>query len=518
MSSEDEMERWEAQRLADLSRKAGLSHSEEEFEPSDEEVMAIENSDSDVPKADPEEGWGSRRGNYYGGADDQGEFSAQEDEEEEALRLQQKQIEELDEADFFDEDDADGWKKQVKEDVVEDIALPQHDPASMDSVDRLNFLKESYPEVLLLSKEIAKCRDAEKKLEDETGELADIKKTALGSYMAMIYSYYALFSAQAREGIVDLKEHPVMEGILKARELWRLAQRLGEAEDPEEDEEVSSEGELLDPHEPIEVSESEQEGQLLDDEQESVGGSSSGGLEDSDSDEASEEEDEEEAEEEDDFSIPYPAAKKARKTVRVEDYDETADTVEQQARAKSKQSLRFYTSQIDKRNAARNDPFGGDIDLPYKERAFERRKRLLEEARQRGQEEKDKLGEESEDEAGAHNEFYEKVKQEKMQKKQARRELHESAKQAAKQGRLDQYLQENPTVDKRAINYQIQKNRGLTPKRKKENRNARVKKRVRYADAQKRLKGVRRVYKEPTGPYRGEETGIRKNVVHSKKF
>lgn len=49
-------------------------------------------------------------------------------------------------------------------------------------------------------------------------------------------------------------------------------------------------------------------------------------------------------------------------------------------------------------------------------------------------------------------------------------------------------------VDKRPINYQIAKNRGLTPHRKKELRNPRVKHRNKYRKATIRRKGAVSIY------------------------
>ncbi|KAM8927499.1 something about silencing protein 10 [Pelodytes ibericus] len=71
---------------------------------------------------------------------------------------------------------------------------------------------------------------------------------------------------------------------------------------------------------------------------------------------------------------------------------------------------------------------------------------------------------------------------------------------------------------KRAITYQIAKNKGLTPKRKKIDRNPRVKHREKYRRAKIRRKGqVREVRKEETR-YSGEMSGIRAGVKKSIKL
>jgi len=54
------------------------------------------------------------------------------------------------------------------------------------------------------------------------------------------------------------------------------------------------------------------------------------------------------------------------------------------------------------------------------------------------------------------------------------------------------YIKENPTMatdEKRGITYQIAKNKGLTPRRKKELRNPRVKNRMKFRKAKIRRKG-----------------------------
>ena len=116
-------------------------------------------------------------------------------------------------------------------------------------------------------------------------------------------------------------------------------------------------------------------------------------------------------------------------------------------------------------------------------------------------------------------EYYESFKQAKMEKKDARRAAHEKAKKAAREGKLAE-LQENVDDEgKRALNFQILKNKGLTPNRRNENRNARVKKRKKYEQAKKKLKSVRQVYDESNrGPYEGEKTGIKKGVSRSVKL
>jgi hypothetical protein len=71
---------------------------------------------------------------------------------------------------------------------------------------------------------------------------------------------------------------------------------------------------------------------------------------------------------------------------------------------------------------------------------------------------------------------------------------------------------------KRLASYQILKNKGLTPRRKKEQRNPRVKNRKKFEKASKKLGSITRLVKKPTGSYGGELTGIKTHLSRSTKF
>jgi U3 small nucleolar RNA-associated protein 3 len=106
------------------------------------------------------------------------------------------------------------------------------------------------------------------------------------------------------------------------------------------------------------------------------------------------------------------------------------------------------------------------------------------------------------------------------QRKADKKALAEAyAEVSRKGGRID--VQEKIGPDgKRAITYQIEKNKGLTPKRNKDVRNPRVKKRKKFEQKKKRLGSIRQIYKGGEGPggYGGELTGIKKNLVKSVKL
>lgn len=72
----------------------------------------------------------------------------------------------------------------------------------------------------------------------------------------------------------------------------------------------------------------------------------------------------------------------------------------------------------------------------------------------------------------------------------------------------------------RGATRQILANKGLTPKRKKENRNARVKKRRQYDDKKKKLRSMKAHYGggEARTGYEGERSGISRSTVKSVKL
>ncbi|CAH0691922.1 unnamed protein product [Spodoptera exigua] len=72
--------------------------------------------------------------------------------------------------------------------------------------------------------------------------------------------------------------------------------------------------------------------------------------------------------------------------------------------------------------------------------------------------------------------------------------------------------------EKREITYQIAKNKGLTPHRKKDQRNPRVKHKLKYRKAKIRRKGAVREPRTEITRYAGEASGIKANVKKSIKI
>ena len=71
---------------------------------------------------------------------------------------------------------------------------------------------------------------------------------------------------------------------------------------------------------------------------------------------------------------------------------------------------------------------------------------------------------------------------------------------------------------RRSITFQIQKNKGLTPKRPKMQRNPRVKHRFKFEKAKKRRKGAVREARTEAKRYGGEASGINARVKKGVKL
>ncbi|KAH8368129.1 hypothetical protein KR084_007488 [Drosophila pseudotakahashii] len=78
--------------------------------------------------------------------------------------------------------------------------------------------------------------------------------------------------------------------------------------------------------------------------------------------------------------------------------------------------------------------------------------------------------------------------------------------------------EEDEELARRGITYQMAKNKGLTPHRKKELRNPRVKHRGKYRKALIRRKGAVRTVRKEMQRYGGEMSGIKASVTKSVKF
>ena len=574
-----------------------FSGSEDEYE-EEEDTSALKtqrgaltralSDDDDDDKSDEEdevEGWGTSKSTYYGGDAIETEQDAI-DEETEARRIQSKQLAGMAEEDFLlDMDDWNGSTAAATPGDTRAIggkrgaiteALPTEIPANLPQQERLRLLRLRNPEFELLAREFVDLKPVYEGLvtegESGGGGMVGLKAKALGAYLGVLAMYFALLSADDQGvGGAAVKEHGVMEGLVRCRKLWEKVRELGEVKEVVA---VNGQGKIVDEDGDVEM------------------------------DEVSEEEEAEEKEEEDsdseaefapvpvrksspadttqrkrvklsptvvsataalkatrlaqieanlsDLSSLLPSARpktktpptirpKPRTTTAESDFTDpktlsTHDASEKRSRQKS---LRFHASQLLAKSAKRANAgrgAGGDLDVPHKERHKDRADRLAASTakhRAGAGDDLDDLDFGDDDHAAANAvsgkgkgkavdkdlEYYNTIaaaaQTHKAQKKAAFNALQEAGKGAIV--RIEEEGEVGPD-GKRAIGYTIEKNKGLTPHRKKDVRNPRVKKRKAYEKAKIKARSMKATYKPLEGAYGGEATGIKKNLVKSVKL
>ncbi|TIA92530.1 hypothetical protein E3P99_00591 [Wallemia hederae] len=228
-----------------------------------------------------------------------------------------------------------------------------------------------------------------------------------------------------------------------------------------------------------------------------------------------------------------------------DDYLVEADTLsalDADSKKKNKKSLQFHTARIAKtdnrRSAASKLRQSGDDDVPYRERKKARlekggksaqgdeldggdwtaqdeamRRQIMEEG---GDGDAGDAGDGDGNDDG--DDYYNLVRQSKKAKKQANKEAYDEARW---KNRVD-YVDESGVDGPRSLPRAIALNKAVTParsfKHSKLNRNPRLKKRIRFDQAQKKLKSMKPVYAggPQGGQYEGERSGISRNVKSTK--
>lgn len=510
---------------------------------SDEEYEDFSsNKKSDTVDDENYESWGGKEGNYGGDDVDDINNAAEADElVRESMRIQKKHIGELNVDDYMDNDLLSEWKEEV--DTIENKSLKRQGDryahkniaekiGSLQDNEKEDYIKLSFPEFYPLCQEFSKLNSEEfNKLkhdyEKSESNVSKVKFFALSTYLGSILNYLNLliWTIKNEDSAESLKDHPIMESILSSREAWRQASELVEPIYNENDENtaVSGSNKSLDNTEEQEH-DFEKENESDDDEDELS-------QDHSDNSQAHEQTDNNSKYNINPLMLKSREVKKRSVESKSDIFEGDLENIDKDEKKQRKKSLRFYTSKIDQQAIKKDSRLGGDEDLPYQERLYERQQRLIEEARKRGLDTSDKftnLGNDDDDDkdiAGANdgndfNEYYNSVKFARENKKFSRKQAHNVAVKAFKEGKLADFMADESiaTDGKRAINYQIMKNKGLTAKRKKEAQNSRVKKRKKYDQAKKKLKSIRQVYTGQQGSYGGEATGIKKNLSKSIKL
>ncbi|KAF6845483.1 sas10 utp3 family protein [Colletotrichum musicola] len=494
--------------------------------------------------------WGASKKEYYNADQIETEADALE-EEAEAKRLQQKKLAKMSEEDFlFDQGewlaskpDAEEDQEEVVTEVLKDVEITD----DMGPEERTKLLQSRYPEFEHLVNEFTELQPQLVTLQKEahgksSQSLEAVKYWTLGCYVAALASYFAILTSPARDGSTtkktldpaELRDHEVMETLLECRETWQQV-KSAKAVQPVDSMDVSEEEVApMDAEDEAAFEAAKQEARRLKKLEKAAKAKKkqAQSVEESLADL-------------DDLLKGSKKSKKAKKAAKsAGDDDDNSDFGEEDAldartaadKAARKKSLRFYTSQIvqkaNKRADAGRDA-GGDVDIPYRERLRDRQARLNAEAERRGQKGSKfgaDLGDEGSDDdndartaAGVRDdgddEYYDMVAAKSQKKKAEKASLYEALAAARKADRVVE--QEVVGEDgKRKITYAIDKNKGLTPKRKKENRNPRVKKRMKYEEKQKKLRSMKAVWKggEPKGGYSGEASGITTGIVRARKL
>lgn len=541
------------------SDESSEDEDQDRFEKRGLQVPSADDADQDDNSESEEEGWGTSAKDLYGADAIETEEQALE-EEAEALRLQRKQLEALQSVDYgFDESE---WAQDNATDkndggaIVVTETLPQlHVTPDMTSAERLKLLKARYPEFEFLSKELLKLTDIHSALiaESPSSPVTTVKLRAASAYLACLTMYFSLLTSPASTAsdsvtalsASKLRDHPVMKGLLQCRELWlkvsdlrnttsqrSIQQEMGDTSDEFLSDEVEALSEDLDKHK-------QPSGKPLSRAERHAEAAKAAAAE-----RRAEQIRRTEADLADLDALltqKHSRTKRSRTSKLAAESDsdlgEEAPLTEQEVADKAlrKKSLRFYTSQIAQkanRRGAAGRNVGGDDDIPYRERLKDRQARLNAEAEKRGRRKADigdDLGGDSDEEdhrvaqqlrADEDDGYYDLVAARTTKKKSDKAALAAAQREAALQGG---HVVSEETVGedgKRKISYAIEKNKGLTPFRKKDVRNPRVKKRKKYEEKKKKLASIKPIYKggEGRGGYGGELTGIKKGLVKSTKL
>ncbi|KAI0180854.1 Sas10 C-terminal domain-containing protein [Hypoxylon sp. FL1284] len=505
---------------------------------------------SEEEEGDEEEGdsgwWGSSRKEYYDADNLETEADAME-EEQEARRLQKRKLAKMSESDFiFDEAE---WLAPETEDadqdeVVTEVLRNVEIPADMGPEDRYRLLKTRYPEFDYLADELQSLQPLlvtmRKEAEGQPSKsLPVIKYRLLGCYVAALAMYFATMTSPARDATngtanaldpADLRDHEVMGTLLECREAWKEVEHLKASDSAR-----ATDGILSPPEEPPVVEEVKMETELPKKPSKDSAGKKAKTKSKAEARKAKAIEDSL-ADLDTLITTKKPKKKVSFKApARDSDSDfgeeETLDATAAAEKAARKKSLRFYTSQIVQkanRRAGAGRDAGGDMDIPYRERLKDRQARLHAEAEKRGRKSGigANLGEASdEDDSRLANavrddedEYYDMVAARSSKKKEDKA-ARQAALAAASQADRVVETEEIGEDGKRKVTYQIEKNKGLAPKRNKDARNPRVKKRKAYEQKKKKLRSMKPVFKaEGRGGYAGELTGIKPGLIKSVKL
>ncbi|KAJ2890244.1 something about silencing protein 10, partial [Coemansia aciculifera] len=206
-------------------------------------------------------------------------------------------------------------------------------------------------------------------------------------------------------------------------------------------------------------------------------------------------------------------------------------------KARAVRRLRHHAKRITQARAKRDnrDTLSGDIDVPYKDKKRLQKLRYDEKSADATRARASRYGDDLGDDLGsddladsdvgeataAGDDYYSQVERSAQLAKERRAAEKQARKEAQWQNMVEANVATEAAVEgetKRNVNYQILKNRGLVPKRTKEQRNPRVKRRTRYEQAKKKINSSVTQVRALEGNYGGEATGIKANLSRSTRF
>ncbi|KAF1801356.1 Sas10 C-terminal domain-containing protein [Mucor lusitanicus] len=525
----------------------GLDGLDSEDEISDDDITGKNDEEEEID----DKTWGTSKKAYYD-ADEGSDIDEMREEEEEALRIQKEQLANMDEADFVDDalagwglgndEDAEADKKLVEdvskelEDISFDVMKVEKRRKNLPVEEKIKIIQNESPELIDLldefkdkveivntMKPLVEKIQSKKKEQDAAAQFLFFKYQTLMNYMTNISFYFALKASEAN----DIREHPVIQALFKLRQTLEKLDSLEEKLESDIETFVAS----LDQEEkPATATKQPKQSKKSSKKSKATVAIAHESEAESEleSDQQAESEDEQDIlneiqDIEQEFKSLKKLAKKRKRAAVSDDFGEldALDELDMEDKIAKKKSIRDYVAKIDSKQAKNASKYQGDVDLPYRDRVKQERKGVAQP--QDTSADLDNADWDEEDTAAADevrngkadsdDEYYADVVANKDAIKRAKKESYE-----AERAPIESRDIEVEEGHKRLASYKMLKNKGLTPHRKKENRNARVKHRNKYAKQMKKLSSTRAVVKTQTAGYGGEMSGVKTNVIKSVKL
>ncbi|TIA74473.1 hypothetical protein E3P92_01242 [Wallemia ichthyophaga] len=540
-----------------------------------------DNSEENSDDASKLKSWGSRQSAYYSrqdeneSDDDEDTEQNRKLEQEEALKLQKSSRQDWS---WDDVKDIGGVvEDEGNQDTAVDLDEPEDNTAYIDTSDlshsdKLALLQKTSPETLALLTDyediLSKLRETEEFIAKRKKE--DINHPALGllyvyhqtllTYAPLLTYFLCLRASPAyAHDRIKLLQHPVLNRMVTLREGLSRMEDLGfgpgdEQAIPEDDEEdqqdirnmvrewAAHKQDDVDDDVDNSLEQGELEG-LMVDESENVAPPKKD-KKDKKKSKKNSSNNSNLIHQVDESAFEYkPSTSKSNKKDLQRNTDDdylgeadTLSTLDAESKKKNKKSLQFHTARIAKtdnrRSAASKQRQSGDDDVPYRERKKARLEKggksaegdELDGGEWTAQDEATRRQIMNEDEGlgdggdgGDGDDYYNLVRQSKKAKKEAKKEEYDDARW---KNRVD-YVDESGVDGPRSLPRDIALNKAVTRarsfKHSKLNRNPRLKKRIRFDQAQKKIKSMKPVYQGgQEGQYEGERSGITRNVKSTK--